>query len=144
MSKSLNNHDKPYMLDDDPFDTTKFHRANSFNSFEIRTWQPLAVLCGAGALAGFEKLGWAGVIGILLAGILLLVIVLFIRRAHFSRVSSIGYTNRHRQTVEKCLSPNEKKLKNKYFQLKCLDCKKTHTAFVPDIRKSRCPYCGRK
>ena len=144
MSNHQQNHDKPYLLDDDPYDTTKFHRSNSFNSFEIRTWQPLAVLCGAGAIAGFEKLGWAGVIGILLTGVTLLIIILLIKRARLYRVTEIGYTNRHRQTVEKCLSPNEKKLKNKYFQLKCPDCKKTHNAFAPDVRKTRCPYCGRK
>lgn len=141
MSNHQQNHDKPYLLDDDPYDTTKFHR---FNTFQVRTWQPLAVLCGAGAVAGFEKLGWVGVIGILLAGIALLVIIHFIKRAWLSPVTEIGYTNRHHQTVEKCLSPNEKKLKNKYFQLKCLDCKKKHHAYAPDIRRTRCPYCGRK
>ena len=100
MSKQQNNHDKPYMLDDDPFDTTKFLRSHSITE---RTWQPLAVLCGAGAIAGFEKLGWAGVIGILLTGVTLLIIILLtLSFIYLSLVKNIDIVRKNCNPLRTC------------------------------------------
>lgn len=98
----------------------------------------------APAIILFKLYGWPGLAAVLAALGILLVSLRLIRKAIAAPSMEPGYINKYRQMTVECISPNEKKLSDKYYRLKCTDCGRIHHAYAPQIRRTHCPYCRRK
>ena len=145
--------DKPYMPTQDPYfleaervQTPTFLNGSErnlptsiFGGERVVTFIILALI-----LILFRMYSWIGLAAGAGIGIVLLVSMSLLKRAAAANSMKPGYVNKHRQMTMECLSPKEKKLNNKYFKLKCTDCGRIHHAYAPQIRKTRCPYCGGK
>ena len=98
----------------------------------------------SGGVVAVRRMGWIGLIGIIVAIILAVMVWLLIRKVLISAAAEHGYVNRHKMTTRECITPLEKRLNNRFYTMDCGNCGKSTTVQAINLRSKRCPHCRSK
>ena len=143
MSRQSRGHEgKSYNPKDDPYFPIQNRiiggRGADSNGLAIVT----ILICIGGVAV--KRLGWVGLIGIIVAVILAAIVWLLVRRSLISAATERGYINRHKMTTRECITPLEKRLNNRFYTMDCGNCGKSTTVQAINLRSKRCPHCRSK
>ena len=141
MSRRSRGHEsKPYNPKDDPYFVQDYrvHTSNFTGGLAIVT-----VFGGSGAVI-FKKLGWAGILAIVAIAVLIAAVWILLRRSRIKSAAEPGFINRHNMKTRECITPREKKLKERFYNMDCGLCGKSTSVQAINLRKKKCPHCGSK
>lgn len=131
------NNDKPYNPAEDPYFLRPEAAARDNSGLEKVA---AFILFTIGAVL-FYKFGWAGIIAILVVAVLLVIVWILVRRNLMRSSAEAGYINRHNMTTRECITPREKKLKEKFYRMDCGYCGKSANVQITNLRRQKCPHC---
>ena len=131
---------RPYNPKDDPY-FVPYYRVHTGN---FAGGLALVVTVGGAGTIIVRKFGWAGLIGIIAALILAVIVWMLIKRSMIKSATEPGYINRHNMKTRECITPREKKLKERFYNMDCGLCGKTSTVQAINLRRQRCQHCRSK